>query len=42
MVRASHGSRFDVASGAVVRDPAEEPVQGYPVHVASGEVQVDV
>jgi len=39
---ACHGSRFDVTSGAVVRGPAEEPVRSYPVHVASGEVQVDL
>lgn len=39
---ACHGSRFDVTSGAVVRGPAEDPVRSYPVHVASGEVQVDL
>ena len=39
---ACHGSRFDVASGAVVRGPAEDPVRSYPVHVANGEVQVDL
>ena len=39
---ACHGSRFDVTSGAVVRGPAEEPLRSYPVHVADGEVQVDV
>ena len=39
---ACHGSRFDVTSGAVVRGPAEDPVRSYPVHVANGEVQVDV
>ena len=39
---ACHGSRFDVTSGAVVRGPAEDPVQSYPVHVADGEVQVDL
>jgi nitrite reductase/ring-hydroxylating ferredoxin subunit len=39
---ACHGSRFDVTSGAVVRGPAEEPVRSYPVHVANGEVQVDL
>ena len=27
---ACHGSRFDVASGAVVRGPAEAPVRSYP------------
>jgi nitrite reductase/ring-hydroxylating ferredoxin subunit len=39
---ACHGSRFDVTSGAVVRGPAEKPVRSYPVHVANGEVQVDL
>ena len=39
---ACHGSRFDVTSGAVVRGPAEDPVRSYPVHVANGEVQVDL
>ena len=39
---ACHGSRFDVTSGAVVRGPAEDPVRSYPVHVANGEVQVDM
>jgi 3-phenylpropionate/trans-cinnamate dioxygenase ferredoxin subunit len=39
---ACHGSRFDVTSGAVVRGPAEDPVRSYPVHVADGEVQVDL
>ena len=39
---ACHGSRFDVTSGAVVRGLAEDPVRSYPVHVANGEVQVDL
>jgi nitrite reductase/ring-hydroxylating ferredoxin subunit len=39
---ACHGSRFDVKTGAVVRGPAEDPVRSYPVHVANGEVQVDL
>ena len=39
---ACHGSRFDVTSGAVVRGPAEEPVRKHPVHVANGEVEVDL
>jgi nitrite reductase/ring-hydroxylating ferredoxin subunit len=39
---ACHGSRFDVTSGAVVRGPAEDPLRSYPVHVVSGEVQVDL
>jgi nitrite reductase/ring-hydroxylating ferredoxin subunit len=39
---ACHGSRFDVTSGAVARGPAEDPVRSYPVHVANGEVQVDL
>jgi nitrite reductase/ring-hydroxylating ferredoxin subunit len=39
---ACHGSRFDVTSGAVVRGPAVDPLRSYPVHVASGEIQVDL
>ena len=39
---ACHGSRFDVASGSVVRGPAEDPVRSFPVHVENGEVQVDL
>ena len=39
---ACHGSRFDVTSGAVVLGPAEDPVRSYPVHVATGEVQIDL
>jgi nitrite reductase/ring-hydroxylating ferredoxin subunit len=39
---ACHGSRFDVTSGAVVRGPAADPVRTYAVHVANGEVQVDL
>lgn len=39
---ACHGSRFDVTNGAVVRGPAEDPVRSYSVHVANGEVQVDL
>ena len=39
---ACHGSRFDVTSGEVVRGPAEDPVRSYPVHVANGEVQIDL
>ena len=39
---ACHGSRFDVTTGEVVRGPAEDPVRSYPVHVANGEVQVDL
>ena len=39
---ACHGSRFDVTSGAVERGPAEDSVRSYPVHVADGEVLVDL
>jgi 3-phenylpropionate/trans-cinnamate dioxygenase ferredoxin subunit len=39
---ACHGSRFDVTTGAVVRGPAEDPVRSHPVHVANGEVRVDL
>ena len=36
-----HGSQFDVATGAVVRGPAERPVTAHPVRVAGDELQVE-
>ena len=33
-----HGSRFDAASGAVKRGPAEQPLAAFPVRVQDGNV----
>jgi 3-phenylpropionate/trans-cinnamate dioxygenase ferredoxin component len=38
----SHGSRFDVITGAVNGLPAEEPVATFPVTVDGGDIYVDV
>ena len=38
----SHGSRFDVKTGAVTSVPATKPVPSYPVTIEDGEVFVDV
>jgi nitrite reductase/ring-hydroxylating ferredoxin subunit len=35
-----HGSRFDVATGAVLNPPATEPVRTYPVRVEGDDLQV--
>lgn len=37
-----HGSQFDVSTGAVVRGPAEDPVDSYPVRVEGDAIQVEV
>ena len=37
-----HGSEFDVTTGEVIRGPAREPVQSYPVRVEGGLVRVEV
>jgi nitrite reductase/ring-hydroxylating ferredoxin subunit len=37
-----HGSRFDVTTGALLRGPAQEPVQSYPVRVDSETLQVEL
>ena len=39
---ACHGSQFDVTSGAVLRGPAEEPVESYQVVVEGDSLQVEV
>lgn len=35
-----HGSRFDVRTGEVVQDPAEEPLTTYPVQVKDGSILI--
>src|SRR2546421_13049359 len=37
-----HGSEFDVTTGEVLRGPAREPVQSYPVRVEDGLVRIEV
>jgi 3-phenylpropionate/trans-cinnamate dioxygenase ferredoxin subunit len=37
-----HGSRFDLATGAVLSLPAVEAVQVYPVQITDDQVLVDV
>jgi 3-phenylpropionate/trans-cinnamate dioxygenase ferredoxin subunit len=37
-----HGSEFDVTTGEVLRGPAHEPVQSYPVRIEDGLLQVEV
>lgn len=35
-----HGSRFDVVTGAVLRGPATEPLNGYTVQEIDGELHL--
>jgi len=37
-----HGSRFDLATGAVLNGPATEPLNGYEVHETDGNIQIRV
>jgi nitrite reductase/ring-hydroxylating ferredoxin subunit len=37
-----HGSQFDVTTGGVVRGPAREPVQSYPIRLEDGALRVEV
>ena len=37
-----HGSLFELASGAVLEGPAEEPLRTYPTRVVDGRVEVRV
>jgi 3-phenylpropionate/trans-cinnamate dioxygenase ferredoxin subunit len=37
-----HGSRFDIATGAVLNGPATEPLNGYEVRDVDGHVQIRV
>ena len=35
-----HGSRFDIATGAVLNGPAIEPLNTYEVHAADGDLRI--
>jgi nitrite reductase/ring-hydroxylating ferredoxin subunit len=37
-----HGSKFDVTTGEVIRGPAGEPVQSYPVRIEDGLLRVEI
>jgi nitrite reductase/ring-hydroxylating ferredoxin subunit len=37
-----HGSEFDVTTGEVLRGPAREPVQSYPVRIEDGLLRIEV
>ncbi len=37
-----HGSRFDIATGAVINGPATEPLHVYEVQEVDGEIQVRI
>jgi nitrite reductase/ring-hydroxylating ferredoxin subunit len=37
-----HGSKFDVATGQVLRGPAQKPVQSYAVRVENKALQVEI
>jgi nitrite reductase/ring-hydroxylating ferredoxin subunit len=37
-----HGSQFDVTTGALLRGPAQEPVQSYPARVENEALQVEL
>lgn len=37
-----HGSRFNLRTGEVMDDPADEPLRIYPVRVESGDVLVEL
>jgi 3-phenylpropionate/trans-cinnamate dioxygenase ferredoxin subunit len=37
-----HGSLFDLATGAVLEGPAEEPVRAFPTRVAAGRVEIEL
>ncbi|HXQ94608.1 MAG TPA: Rieske 2Fe-2S domain-containing protein [Thermoplasmata archaeon] len=37
-----HGSQFDLATGAVRRGPAFQPVKTYPVRIESGKLVVEI
>ena len=37
-----HGSQFDVITGAVLRGPAEDPVDSYPIRSEDDAIQISV
>ena len=37
-----HGSQFDVASGAVIRGPAKQPLTTYEVREKDGQIEMRV
>jgi nitrite reductase/ring-hydroxylating ferredoxin subunit len=37
-----HGSRFDIATGAVINGPATEPLNLYAVHEVDGSIRIRV
>lgn len=37
-----HGSYFDLATGAALDEPADEPIRSYPVKVEDGTVWADI
>jgi nitrite reductase/ring-hydroxylating ferredoxin subunit len=37
-----HGSQFDVTTGAVLRGPAEDPVESYPIRIEDDAIQISV
>jgi nitrite reductase/ring-hydroxylating ferredoxin subunit len=37
-----HGSQFDVTTGAVLRGPAQDPVDSYPVRVEDDTIEIEV
>jgi nitrite reductase/ring-hydroxylating ferredoxin subunit len=37
-----HGSQFDVTTGAVLRGPAEDPVESYPIRVEDDTIQIQI
>ncbi|MBI3800482.1 MAG: Rieske 2Fe-2S domain-containing protein [Deltaproteobacteria bacterium] len=38
----THGSRFNLETGAVVKGPARKPVRTYPVYLVGENVEVEV
>ena len=38
----NHGACFDLATGAVVRGPAQRPVRAFAAHVIDGAVEVEL